>query len=106
MIPKYPPQLKVYADASFDKYNKKSVISWSCPFGLTSNSVVIYSHSDNNEAELAAVCLASSDLGNEVEIMTDSLYAIENFKGPNRVIKTNRDNTANFAARLSNEKTR
>lgn len=80
-------------------------MSWACPFAIHTHSQVIKCK-DNNHAELKAIQLAVSDLGDMVEIHTDSQWAIDKFKGINILVKTSRTNTANMAARAKKEKLR
>ena len=99
------PKGLVVADASFDPRTGKAVIGYSDDLMLNVKSATIRC-SDNNVAELKAVELAARDLEVWVEILTDSQYAIDNFKGKHIVRKTNRDNVANTVVRLKKENKR
>ena len=96
------PKQVVYADASYDKVNHDSVISYSSSNMLISGSKLIKAK-DNNDAELKAIYFACKNVSTDVEIKTDSEDAMRRYKGEHTVTKWDRENSGNSMSRFNHE---
>lgn len=93
----------IYVDAAFNYKTGVAYFGYSDSFFIKT-SVKKARLKDNNLAELEALKWASQMLGAEVELSTDSQYAIEHFTGTNPVSKCSRNNPANIVVRTYKEK--